>query len=109
MGWSMQPQAHVQFACRALDFGQSPSTILDAPRWRIAAEEQAILLEPGLESVAADLQARGHTIVATEKMLAASTPFGSHLMFGGAGYLEATPEGYAAAADPRRDGAAVGV
>lgn len=108
MGWSMQPQAHVQFACRALDFGQSPSIIMDAPRWRIAAEEQAILLEPGLESAAAALQARGHRIVATEKMLAASTPFGSHLMFGGAAYLQVMPEGYAAAADPRRDGAAVG-
>jgi len=39
----------------------------------------------------------------------AATPFGSHLMFGGAGLVATLADGYAAAADPRRDGAAVGL
>lgn len=108
MGWSMQPQAHLQFVSRAVDFAQSPSAILDAPRWRIALEEPAILLETGLKHQREALTDKGHQIVATEKFLAASTPFGSHLMFGGAGYIQALPDGYAAATDPRRDGAAVG-
>jgi gamma-glutamyltranspeptidase / glutathione hydrolase len=108
MGWSMQPQAHVQFVCRALHEGASPQAIVDAPRWRVAAEEHAILLEPGLqERVGAELAARGHHIVQTERFIAAATPFGSQLMFGGAALIRVLDDGYAGAADPRRDGAAV--
>jgi gamma-glutamyltranspeptidase/glutathione hydrolase len=108
MGWSMQPQAHVQFVVRAVDHLQAPTTLVDAPRWRIALEEPAILIEPGLEIAAKMLLEKGHRIVPTEKFLAAATPFGSHLMFGGAAYMQSLHHGYAGAADPRRDGAAVG-
>ena len=109
MGWSMQPQAHVQFVVRAIDHGQEPQAILDAPRWRIALAEPAILLEPALEKAAATgLAARGHRIVRTEKFLAASTPFGSHLMFGGANMVCRTGAGYFAGCDPRRDGSPAG-
>lgn len=109
MGWSMQPQAHVQFAVRAIDYRQDPQAILHAPRWRVALAEPAILLEPGLkELVGTALAARGHQIVETEKFLGASTPFGSHLMFGGANMVCRTEGGYIAACDPRRDGAPAG-
>ena len=109
MGWSVQPQAHVQFVSRAIDAKQSAQAILDAPRWRLAVEENAILLEPALaEKIGADLAQRGHTIVATERFMPASTPFGSYLMFGGANLIEQVKDGYVAASDPRRDGAAVG-
>ncbi len=109
MGWSVQPQAHVQFVSRAIDAKQSAQAILDAPRWRLAVEENAILLEPALaEKIGADLAQRGHTIVATERFMPASTPFGSYLMFGGANLIEQVQGGYVAASDPRRDGAAVG-
>jgi gamma-glutamyltranspeptidase / glutathione hydrolase len=109
MGWSMQPQAHVQFLVRAIDHGENPQAILDAPRWRIAFEEPAILLEPALQACAgAQLANLGHHIVKTEHFLPAGTPFGSHLMFGGASMIACIDGGYVAAADPRRDGCAVG-
>ena len=109
MGWSVQPQAHVQFVARAVDARQSAQTILDAPRWRLTVEEPAIVLEAALASqVGAELANRGHTVVHTERFLPASTPFGSHLMFGGANLIEQVAGGYIAASDPRRDGAAVG-
>lgn len=109
MGWSVQPQAHVQFVTRAIDGTQSAQAILDAPRWRLAVEQPAIVLEPSLASIiGAELTRRGHTVVATERFMPASTPFGSHLMFGGANLIEQVMGGYVAASDPRRDGAAVG-
>ena len=109
MGWSVQPQAHIQFMTHAVDGKQSVQAVLDAPRWRLAVEENAIVLEPDLaESIGADLAQRGHRIIATERFTPASTPFGSHLMFGGANMIEQIKDGYVAASDPRRDGAAVG-
>ena len=109
MGWSMQPQAHVQFAVRAVDHSQSPTSILAAPRWRIAVDEPAILLEPGFpEKTQSGLAALGHKIIKTEKFFSASTPFGSHLMFGGANMLCKAPTGWNAACDPRRDGLPAG-
>ena len=109
MGWSVQPQAHIQFVLHAIDATQSAQEILNAPRWRLAVEERAIVLEPFLAtSIGADLAKRGHTIIATERFMPASTPFGSHLMFGGANLIEQVNGGYIAASDPRRDGAAVG-
>ena len=109
MGWSVQPQAHVQFVTRAVDGKQTAQAILDAPRWRLAVEESAIVLEPDLAArIGADLEHRGHTLISTERFTPASTPFGSYLMFGGANLIEQVKDGYIAASDPRRDGAAVG-
>ena len=109
MGWSVQPQAHVQFVTRAVDGKQTAQAILDAPRWRLAVEESAIVLEPDLAArIGADLEHRGHTLISTERFTPASTPFGSYLMFGGANLIEQVNDGYIAASDPRRDGAAVG-
>ncbi len=109
MGWSVQPQAHVQFVARAVDAKQTAQAIVDAPRWRLAVEEPAIVLEPDLAArIGADLERRGHTLISTERFTPASTPFGSYLMFGGANLIEQVKDGYIAASDPRRDGAAVG-
>jgi gamma-glutamyltranspeptidase / glutathione hydrolase len=109
MGFNMQPQAHVQFAVRLIDHQQNPQAISDAPRWRIAHEERAIVLERGFpESTARQLTERGHTIVETEKWSGASTPFGSALAFGGAQLIYKLPDGYLAASDHRRDGQAIG-
>lgn len=109
MGWSVQPQAHVQFVTRAVDGKQTAQAILDALRWRLAVEESAIVLEPDLAArIGADLEHRGHTLISTERFTPASTPFSSYLMFGGANLIEQVNDGYIAASDPRRDGAAVG-
>jgi gamma-glutamyltranspeptidase/glutathione hydrolase len=109
MGWNMQPQAHVQFVVRLMAHRQNPQAILDAPRWRIAMEEPTILLEPGIsEETADELARRGHRIVKTEKFAAASTPYGSAMMFGGAQMIYRLDDGYVGASDGRRDGQAVG-
>jgi gamma-glutamyltranspeptidase/glutathione hydrolase len=105
MGWSMQPQAHVQFVVHAIDHRWTAPEILSAPRWRIAVAEPAILLEEGFpQATAVGLASLGHRIVQTEKFFAASTPFGSQMMFGGANMVCRTPAGWIAACDPRRDG-----
>lgn len=109
MGFNMQPQAHVQTAVRLIDHRQNPQAISDAPRWRIAHQEPAIVLEPGFPQKTLDgLSARGHTIVATEKYFGANTPFGSAQAFGSAQLIYRLSDGYLGASDHRRDGQAVG-
>jgi gamma-glutamyltranspeptidase/glutathione hydrolase len=110
MGANAQPQVHVQFATRLIDYGQNPQAAVEAPRWRVAMEEPAILIEDGLSpDVHRELERRGHRIVQTEaKFPAASTPFGSALFFGAAQMVYRLDGGYIAASDPRRDGQAVG-
>jgi gamma-glutamyltranspeptidase/glutathione hydrolase len=108
-GWNMQPQAHVQFMLRLLDHGQNPQAVLDAPRWRIALEEPAIVLEPGIgEEVRETLRRLGHQIVEVEKFSFANTPYGSAIMFGGAQMICKIDGGFVGASDGRRDGQAVG-
>jgi gamma-glutamyltranspeptidase / glutathione hydrolase len=110
MGWNMQPQAHVQFLTRLVDYGQNPQAALEAPRWRLAMDEAAILLEEGTRAeVRAALESRGHRIIDVEPTFQnASTPFGSQLSFGAAQMIFVIEDGYIAASDPRRDGQAVG-
>jgi gamma-glutamyltranspeptidase/glutathione hydrolase len=110
MGWTMQPQAHVQFVTRLVDYRQQPQAVLDAPRWRLAVAEPAILLEPRLRAAAAtELARRGHDIVDTEtKFELATTPFGSAMMFGAGQIICALGDGYVGASDHRRDGQVAG-
>jgi gamma-glutamyltranspeptidase / glutathione hydrolase len=110
MGWNMQPQGHVQFLTRLVDYRQNPQAVLEGPRWRLAMDEAAILLEEGTRpEVRAALESRGHRIIEVEPTFqVASTPFGSQLSFGAAQIIFALEDGYIAASDPRRDGQAVG-
>jgi gamma-glutamyltranspeptidase/glutathione hydrolase len=108
-GWTMQPQAHLQFMVRLLDYRQNPQSVIDGPRWRIALEEPAIVLEPQIGAeVRADLARRGHQIVETEKFSFARTPRGSAAMFGGAQLICKLEHGYVGASDGRRDGQVLG-
>ncbi len=110
MGWNMQPQGHVQFLTRLVDYEQNPQATLEAPRWRVAMDEPAILLEEGTDpGVMRELESRGHRIIQIEPTFgAASTPFGSMLSFGAAQMIYRLDDGYIGASDPRRDGQAVG-
>jgi gamma-glutamyltranspeptidase/glutathione hydrolase len=109
MGFNMQPQAHVQLVSRMVDFRQGAQQLCDAPRWRIAHEEPAIVLEDGFDSDTRNgLVERHHSIVETEQFDAASTPFGSALAFGSAQVVMKHEEGFCAASDPRRDGQPAG-
>ena len=100
MGGPMQPQGHVQVACRLLFAKQNPQTALDAPRWRVAPG-RGVCIEPGFDQGVYDaLSEMGHEIqVATERSVA----------FGGGQVVYQLKEGYIGGSDLRRDGQAVGV
>jgi gamma-glutamyltranspeptidase/glutathione hydrolase len=103
MGAHMQPQGHVQTLVRMVDFAQSPQAACDAPRWRVDGG-----LDLGVEAhmasgVVAGLASRGHRMASLND---------SYQDFGAGQFIwrlgEPGSDGYVAASDPRRDGAAVG-
>ncbi|MCV2369947.1 gamma-glutamyltransferase family protein [Roseateles oligotrophus] len=103
MGGNMQPQGHMQTLVRMLDFGQHPQAACDAPRWRFN-EGLSINVEPHMPAATIDgLRALGHQI---------GDIHDSYQDFGAGQFIwrmgDAGVEGYVAASDPRRDGAAVG-
>jgi gamma-glutamyltranspeptidase/glutathione hydrolase len=103
MGGHMQPQGHVQALVRMLDFDQSPQAACDAPRWRF----------DGGISVGVEPQMAPHTVQALRDLghRIADKP-DSYQDFGAGQFIwrlgDPAVEGYVAASDPRRDGAAVG-
>jgi gamma-glutamyltranspeptidase/glutathione hydrolase len=102
MGGDMQPQGHLQTLVRMLDYRQNPQAACDAPRWRYHAG--IVNAEDGMPpETVAGLKALGHRV----------EPFADSYQDYGAGQFiwrlgEPAVEGYVAASDPRRDGAAVG-
>lgn len=103
MGGNMQPQGHMQTLIRMLDHGQQPQAACDAPRWRFN-EGLSINVEPHMLAETIDgLRALGHQI---------GDIHDSYQDFGAGQFIwrlgDTRTEGYVAASDPRRDGAAVG-
>ena len=103
MGGNMQPQGHVQTLVRMLDHGQNVQAACDAPRWRFD-QGLEINVERAMPEATRDaLAALGHRIVGLED---------SYMDFGAGQFIwrmgDPAVEGYVAASDPRRDGAAVG-
>ncbi|MEJ6002117.1 gamma-glutamyltransferase family protein [Paucibacter sp. AS307] len=103
MGGNMQPQGHMQTLVRMLDYGQQPQAACDAPRWRFN-EGLSINVEPQMPPATIEgLRALGHQI---------GDIHDSYQDFGAGQFIwrlgEPAVEGYVAASDPRRDGAAVG-
>ena len=99
MGGPMQPQGHVQVACRLLFANQNPQTALDAPRWRVDAG-RTVHLESGFDvKVYSSLKEKGHDVhVANERTV----------QFGGGQVVYQLDGGYVAGSDSRRDGQAIG-
>ncbi len=103
MGGNMQPQGHLQTLVRMLCYGQNPQAACDAPRWRFN-EGLSINVEAHMPDVTiTGLRVRGHDI---------GDIHDSYQDFGAGQFIsrlgEPATEGYVAASDPRRDGAAVG-
>ena len=103
MGGNMQPQGHMQTLVRMLDYKQQPQAACDAPRWRYN-EGLSINVEPHMAPDTIEgLAALGHEI---------GDIHDSYQDFGAGQFIwrlgDADKEGYVAASDPRRDGAAVG-
>ncbi|MDN3920882.1 gamma-glutamyltransferase family protein [Roseateles violae] len=103
MGGNMQPQGHMQTLVRMLDYRQQPQAACDAPRWRFN-EGLSINVEPSMKPATIEgLRALGHQI---------GDIHDSYQDFGAGQFIwrlgDPAVEGYVAASDPRRDGAAVG-
>lgn len=103
MGGNMQPQGHLQTLVRMLDYRQHPQAACDAPRWRFN-EGLSINVEPSMAPQTVDgLRALGHQI---------GDIHDSYQDFGAGQFIwrlgDPAVEGYVAASDPRRDGAAAG-
>ena len=103
MGGNMQPQGHVQTLVRMLDHGQNVQAACDAPRWRFNQGLEINVERAMPEATREALSALGHQIVGLED---------SYMDFGAGQFIwrmgDPAVEGYVAASDPRRDGAAVG-
>ena len=99
VGANMQPQGQVQVVSAIEDLGLNPQSALDMPRWRIDDAGRLRLEAEFDAAVAEGLRARGHDVDIRQPR---------DLEFGGAQLVMCTPEGYAGASDPRRDGCAVG-
>ncbi len=103
MGGNMQPQGHMQTLVRMLDYGQNPQAACDAPRWRFN-EGLSINVEAHMPTATLDgLRALGHDI---------GDIHDSYQDYGAGQFIwrqgDPSTQGYVAASDPRRDGAAVG-
>ncbi|MDT9001306.1 gamma-glutamyltransferase family protein [Paucibacter sp. APW11] len=103
MGGNMQPQGHMQTLVRMLDYGQQPQAACDAPRWRFN-EGLSINVEAHMRpDVIEGLRGLGHQI---------GDIHDSYQDFGAGQFIwrlgDPAVDGYVAASDPRRDGAAVG-
>lgn len=62
MGGYMQPQGHVQVLMNAIDFGMSPQSVLDAPRWQWI-KDKTVQVENSFPAHIAELLAKkGHDI-----------------------------------------------
>ena len=102
MGGHMQPQGHLQTMVRMLDYGQNPQTACDGPRWRVNGG-LSLNVEPHMPAATkqglADL---GHQLDGLDD---------SYMDFGAGQFIwrlgDPAVDGYVAASDARRDGAAV--
>jgi len=99
MGGPIQPPGHVQTLVRVIDYRNNPQAALDAPRWKVNADQSIDLEASATPELRAGLIALGHRT--------ASVP-DTYMDFGAGQFVVRAEDGYVAASDPRRDGQASG-
>jgi gamma-glutamyltranspeptidase / glutathione hydrolase len=101
MGGIGQAQTHLQLLARIVDDGDDIQRAIDAPRWFVSPEDWSVTAESRFEpSVVEELQSRGHRVQLTQ---------GYDSLMGHAHAIEVIEGGYAAATDPRTEGAVLGL
>jgi gamma-glutamyltranspeptidase/glutathione hydrolase len=99
MGGTMQPQGHVQLMVRMADYGQSPQSAIDAPRFRVDEGLEVNFEEAFPRATIAELARRGHRAL---ELGATYHGFGCGQIIG------RIDRGYVGACDMRRDSQAAG-
>lgn len=101
MGGDGQAQTHLQLLTRIVDDGEDLQRAVDAPRWYVDPADWGVTAESRLpDEVVGGLRALGHRLSTTG-------PFDS--LMGHAHAVALDAGGYAAATDPRAEGAALGL
>jgi len=100
MGGTMQAQGHAQLMVRMADYGQSPQSAIDGPRFRIV-RGMDVNFERGFpEETLAELARRGHGIAELGE---------AYMDFGCAQIIGRAADGYMGCCDMRRDSISVGL
>jgi len=109
MGGEGQPQTQTALVTRVIDFGMSPQTAIEAPRWLqgrfldLTQPATQLHLEGRVpDAVVAELRRRGHTVAMT-------TDYSDLMGHAGAIFIDPLTSVLHGGADPRGDGAAVGI
>ncbi len=101
MGGDGQAQTQLQFLTRVIDDGLDIQDAIDAPRWAVSPKDWGVGAESRFDhDLLQELSARGHAV-------RTSGAYDSGM--GHAHAIEVTDYGYAAATDPRAEGAALGL
>jgi gamma-glutamyltranspeptidase/glutathione hydrolase len=101
MGGDGQAQTHLQLLARIVDDGEDVQRAIDAPRWVVSPSDWSVSAESRFDPVVLEeLRRRGHRLSVTQE-------FDS--LMGHAHAIQVTESGYAAATDPRAEGAALGL
>jgi gamma-glutamyltranspeptidase/glutathione hydrolase len=100
MGGDGQAQTHVQLLARIVDDGEDIQRAVSAPRWVVSPADWSVTVESRFDaSLIEGLRGLGHEVAVT-------WPFDSSM--GHANAILVSDHGYAGAADPRSEGAALG-
>ena len=101
MGGDGQAQTHVQLLTKIVDDGIDLQEAIDAPRWVVSPGDWSVSVETPIGGdVVAGLRAKGHDVREVGAL---------DSMMGHAHAIRVDDGGYAAATDPRTEGAALGL
>lgn len=100
MGGDGQAQTHLQLLTRVIDDGRDIQEAIDAPRWFVSPADWSVEAESRIAAdVLIGLSRRGHAVRGVDAFDG---------LMGHAHAIEVREDGYAAATDPRAEGAATG-
>ncbi len=100
MGGTMQSQGHTQLMVRMSDYGQSPQSAIDGPRFRIVQGLDVNFERAFPPATLAELARRGHQVAELKE---------DYMDFGSAQIIRRAEDGYVGCCDMRRDSISIGL